>query len=465
MIRRAHRVGIAIDPPYFHELTSNFNIEIESLAKDIANYIPTDRLNVFSDWGTDDEPDWTEGGTDADVARSSFNAGSPEQIGKLLYDVLGIGSTKTLKRTKGGALSTGKRQLELVKLEHPVVPLILRHRELRTLVKNYTMKLPHMARWHPRGNCCPICELPHDSDQWRVHGEMGTTRAETGRINHKNPNLGNVPTRTDDGQAVQAGFIAPPGKRLVNRDLSQIELRCLAHLSNCRSMIEVYERSGDIHDDNARKVFRLGPDEKPDKIKHRMAAKRVGFGIQNGTTEKGLYLQLIMDYGANKMPIPDWLTEDWCKWFIERFLEEHPELQEFFALCWYRARRYGLSWDLFGRVRLVPEVRSTHRWIREAGLRQAQNLPVTATAAGQLKLAMGKAEVLLEQMREQGTHAEGILTIHDAIKVECDEDVADDVNDLLGVAMDTCMDDVDTGEHCFRVPITSDGSVHSRWEK
>lgn len=187
--------------------------------------------------------------------------------------------------------------------------------------------------------------------------------------------------------------------------------------------------------------------------------------MQNGTTEKGLYLQLITDFGANKTPLPDWLTEAWCGAFIESWLNSRPEVREYFELSWYRARRYGLVWDIFGRVRLIPEVRSTHRWIREAGLRQAQNMAITATAAGQLKLAMGKADELLLQLYEQGVWCWPLLTIHDAIKVECDEDVADDVNDLLGVAMDTCMDDVDTGEHMFRVPITSDGSVHSRWEK
>jgi DNA polymerase-1 len=294
---------------------------------------------------------------------------------------------------------------------------------------------------------------------------MGTTRADTGRINHKNPNMGNVPTRTEDGQAVQAGFVATEGCKLVVRDLSQIELRDLAHLSQAKSMIDIYLHGGDIHDDNARKVFRLALDVKPDKIKHRMAAKRVGFGIQNGTTEKGLYLQLVMDYGANQMPIPDWLTEDWCKWFIQEFLNANPELVEYFNLQWYLARRYGLVWDIWGRIKLIPEVQSTHSWIRESGLRQAQNMPVTATAAGQLKLVMGKTEDVLRGMWDAGVWVQPLLTIHDAIMVEVEEDYAEEVSDVLEVVFNDCMRDERTGEHRFRVPIESDGEIMDRWQK
>ena len=470
MIRQARRLGMAIDPPHFHELTSKFSAEVAELEHDITNYIPIERLREFSDAGTDAEDEDKDlsgpGVPEASGASVTvtFNASSPEQIGKLLWDVLGIGGDKKLKRTKGGEISTGKKQLELVKLDHPVVPLVLRHRELKTLIKNYTVKIPRLALWHPAGSCCPVCELAHRSGAWRVHGEMGTTRAETGRINHKNPNLGNIPTRTPDGQAVQAGFIAPPGYRLVNRDLSQIELRCLAHLANCKSMIEVYEHDGDIHDDTCHRALGVPWDEKPDKFKHRMAAKRCNFGIQNGTTEKGLYLQLVMDLGTNKEPVPGWLTETWCAGFIEAWLDSRPEVREYFDLQHYRARRYGMVWDAFGRVRLIPEVRSTHSWIKQAGLRQAQNLPVTATAAGQLKLSMGMVEEALTDLRASGMWAWPVLTIHDAIKVECEEEWAEDVLEVLGTAMDGCMDDRESGERMFRVPIKSDGETMERWK-
>jgi DNA polymerase-1 len=468
MIRRAHRVGMAIDPPYFAELSSRFAAEMVTLEKDIASYIPPDRLTEFAD---SSEAAEEEGGA------ADFNAGSAEQIGKLLFDMLKIGRDETgefrrdLKTTKGGQrLSTGKKQLELIR-SHPIVPLILRFREIRTLKRNYCDKIPRMARFHPRGECCSVCELPHDTDQWRVHGEMGTTRAETGRINHKNPNMGNNPSRSDDGQAVQAGFIAPPGFRLVASDLSQIELRDLAHLANCKSMIETYEQDGDLHTETCYKTGLTPPGRKP-TVAERMGAKRCGFGIQNGTTEKGLFLQLVMDFGNKKEPVPDWLTEDWCKWFIEQWLLVRPEVQALFDRCHYRARRYGMSWEPLGRVRLVPEVKSYLRWVREAGMRQAQNMPVTSFAAGQLKLAMGKADMLLEQMRERGVRAWPLLTIHDSIMVEAEEKYAEDALETLSVAMNTCMDSEDTGECLTRVKIKSDGEVMfdketgvSRWKK
>jgi DNA polymerase-1 len=476
LIRRAHRIGIAIDPPYFKDLSLRFGTEILDLERDISSYIPVDRLREFSGVGAKEEDDDEDGRSALDSttdsrsipsphSSSSFNANSPDQMAKLLYDMLGIGAGKKLKTTNTGRTSTGKKQLELIKLEHPVVPLVLRHRELSKLKLNYADKLPRLAVFHPHGSDCPVCGLRHPAPTWRVHCEMGTTRADTGRINHKNPNEGNIPTRTEDGQLIQGGHTATPGHKLVIADLSQIELRGLAHLSNCKSMISVYESGGDIHDDNARKVFKLAPNVKPDKIKHRMAAKRVGFGIQNGTTKKGLYMQLVMDYGANNLPIPDWLTEDWCQWFIDEFLRANPEVQEYFELQWYRARRYGMVWTSFGRIKLIPEVQSCHSWIRESGLRQAQNMPVTGLAADQLKLIMGKLDAILQKMWDQGVWVQPLLTVHDSVMTESEDKYAEEVLELTRDVMDQVMDDEQTGDRMFMAPIESDGLISERWTK
>lgn len=470
LIRRAHRLGITIDREYMWDLSIKFGNEIKSLEKDIASYIPADRLNEFAD---------AAGEIEEESGSVEFNASSAEQIGKLLFDMLDLKSAadsaglKLAETKTKGRLTTGKKQLEVLqKLQHPIVPLILRHRELKKLKTTYCDNLPKLARLHPRSACCPVCELSHSTDHWRIHGEMGTTRADTGRINHKNPNLGNIPTRTDDGQDVQAGFIAPPGYKIVTRDLSQIELRDLAHLAQASSMINVYQADGDIHDNTSRIVFKLAADVKPDKIKHRMASKRTNFGIMNGTTEKGLYLQLVMDYGSSKIAVPDWLTEDWCKWFISQWLEAYPEVREYFERQWYRARRYGLVWDLFGRIKLIPEVKSYHSWVRQSGLRQAQNMPVTATAAGQLKLIMGKSNQTLQELYDGGVWCWPLLTIHDAVMVEVEEEYAESVSELLIEDFDNCMKDVVTGEETSRVPIKSDGDVIeydktglSRWKK
>lgn len=450
---------------HFWDLGTKFAAERDQVEKDIAEFIPVEKLHEFNKRA--DAMDDDDDGAGYSNSRSDFNAGSPEQIARLLYEILKVDEGLKIKKTASGKMSTGKRQLEQARLKHPVVPMVLRHRELAKLKNTYCDSLPKLARFHPRGSCCPVCELPHKTDQWRVHGELGTTRAETGRINHKNPNLGNIPTRTEDGQAVQAGFVAPPGTRIVTRDLSQIELRGLAHLSNCKSMIDVYLADGDIHTDTCYRTGMVPVGEKPDKYKHRMAAKRVNFGIQNGTTEKGLYLQLVMDFGSSKMPVPDWLTEDWCKKFIEDWLDSRPEVRAYFDLQHYRAIRYGMVWESFGRVRLVPEMASCHHWIKDAGKRQAQNMPVTSIAAAQLKLSIGKTEEMLLELWDggYGPWVWPLMTIHDSIMVEADEEVAEDVGEMLGVAMDGCMTDEQTGELRFRVPIKSDGSVMERWEK
>lgn len=457
MIRRMQRAGMAIDREYFHQLSSEFAAEMQSLERDISSYIPPDRLHEFSARSAVIEEE---------QGSASLNPRSAEQIGALLWDMLGVGAGQSnLKRTGQGKVSTGKKNLELVKNQHPVVSVILRYREVSKLKSTYTDTLPLLAKHHPRSNCCPICEWPHDAETWRVHGQLGTTRADTGRINHQKPNLGNVPTRTDDGQRVQAGFVASPGKLIVARDLSQIELRDLAHLSVCQAMLATYAADGDIHDMTARKVFNLPADEKPDKIKHRMAAKRTGFSIMNGTTDKGLFMQLVMDYGISKLPVPDWLTLEWCRWFIEQFLAAYPEIRDYFARMWYRARRYEMAWDSFGRVKLIPEVRSTHAWVKESGLRQAQNMPITSLAAGQLKLAMGALEETLLELLGAGVWAMPAMTIHDSIMVEVGERHAGVVLETMGRVMDAVMDDVDTGEPMLRVPIKSDGESMSYWKK
>src|ERR1700744_5079307 len=450
-LRRMRRLGMCLDREYLWDLGSQFADEMRTLSKDISSYVPIDRLNGFITTESDAEEEGT------------INPSSPDQIGRLLFDILSLHEGKNLKRTKAGALSTGKRQLETLRYDHPLIPKVLRYREVSKLRSTYTHKLPSLAKLHPRSLSCPVCELRHDTDQWRVHGEVGTTRAATWRFNHKSPNLGNIPSRTEDGQLVQAGFIAPPGKILVNRDLSQIELRGLAHLSRSPSMINAYVNNIDLH---TQTCYDTGLATYPNKpgLGERMAAKRANFGISNGSTEVGLYLQLISDFGSIGTPMPTWITEEWCKDFIKRRLESDPFIPEYFELQWYRARRYGLVWNEFGFCRPVPEVHSTHSWIREAGLRQAQNMPITSLAAGQMKLCMARCEYYLRELYDDQA-AWPLMTIHDALMHEVDEDRADEVNAITEYCFDGCMDDVNTGERLFRTPIKSDGDAVYRWVK
>lgn len=468
MVRRMQRLGIAIDIPYFQELSSRFGSQMALLEKEINSYIPSWAIDQFV--GKSKQIEEEEGET-------SINPNSAEQIADLLFNVLKVGAGKDLKMTKSGKqISAGKKQLELLRLDHPVVTPILKYKEYAKLKSTYTDSLPLLAKHHPRGSCCPVCELPHSADTWRVHTELPTTRAATGRFASRNPNLQNIPARTEEGRAVRAGFIASPGTRLVSTDFSQIELRDAAHCANAKSMIEVYQQGKDIHIYTACRAFNLGYDKFADLAKRkksltkkeekefsdfslncRMPSKNLNFMIIYGAMAKGLQAQLALS-GLF------WSIEE-CERFIDRWFELYPEMREYMDLQHYRARRYGLVWDLLGRIRLTPEVESYHRWICSAGLRQAGNLPIQSVAAGQMKLAMGELEPVLLDLLEAGVFVYPLLTIHDELLQEADEEVADEIKALTEGVFSRCCHDQDTGENLWRVPIGSDGAVMERWKK
>jgi DNA polymerase-1 len=229
-------------------------------------------------------------------------------------------------------------------------------------------------------------------------------------------------------------------------------------------MIRIYEADGDIHLATAMKTFGITDPAQVDKYKHRLPSKRVNFGIQNGTTEKGLHAQLVTDYWAAGMIPPDWLTEQWCKEFIASWHKSYPEVDPWFKVQHYRARRYGFVWDPWGRVRYIPQVRSTHFWKVSEGLREAQNFAVTASNAEQTKLAMAECEGEFELLRRHGVHAEGLLSCHDQIIVEVEDEYAMAVGEMIRHIFENVMQDRATGERLWRVPIKADLEVMGRWE-
>jgi DNA polymerase-1 len=461
MITRMQRFGIAIDIPYLHELTSSLETQCAELAEDISSFIPRARLDQFVSQAAAIEQEAAQQNRDTVV---EFNAASAEQVRVLLFHTLGIGKGRRLKRTATGEISTGKRQLEMCREDHPVVGKVLAYRERAKLKSTYTSALPRMAKYHPRGDC-PVCETYHAAETWRLHSEFPTTRAATGRLASRGPNLQNIPIRTELGQAIRAAFIASPGMLLVSVDWSQMELRNLAHLSHCGSMINAYKRNEDIHDLTARACFGLKENEKPDKTRHRLAAKRANFSIQNGTSADGLLAQLVMDYGLSEIPVPDWLTKEWCAWFIVRWLEKYEECNAYFELQHYRAKRYRFVWDSFGGVRPVPEVMSCHYWKVSEGLRQAQNLPITALNAGQMKLVMGELQEDFDSLARGGVLITPLLSIHDQLIAEVAENHARDLGRLMQARFNSVMDDRTTGERLFDVPIQSDCEIAQRWIK
>ena len=458
-LNRMSRVGIAIDPPYLAELSSEFAAEMETLQHDIAAYVPRTALDRFCSEAdrADAEAEQTGGG--------EFNAASPEQIRALLFGTLAIGRRgQKLKRTSTGEISTGRKNLDLCRDDHPVVPLVLQYRERAKLKSAFCDALPQLARLHPRGPCCPLCELPHAEPTYRLHTTFTTTRAITGRLSSRKPNLQQIPIRSHLGARIRAAFVASPGCKLVSVDFSQMEIRDLAHLANAQSMIRVYEADGDIHLTTAMKAFGVGDPAKVDKYLHRLPSKRVNFGIQNGTTEKGLHAQLVSDYWAAGMTPPPYLTEDWCKDFIVKWHAAYPEVQPYFDVCYYRARRYGFVWGPWGRVRYIPQVQSSLSWKRDEGLREAQNFAVTNSNSEQTKLAMAECDDEFSLLRGVGVYVEPLLTIHDQVIAEAEEEYSGPVGESMVRVFEGVMDDRETGERLWRVPIKSDCEILDRWK-
>jgi DNA polymerase-1 len=275
----------------------------------------------------------------------------------------------------------------------------------------------------------------------------------------RKPNLQQVPQRTELGAKIRLAFIAPPGRKLVSVDFSQIELRDLAHLSQCESMMRTYRHRcpqcpgcglNDIHTTTAMEVFGVADPLQVDKLYQRLPCKNVNFMIVYGAGAKGLQAQLALS-GI-------YWTEEECERFIRRWFSTKPEVGEWIGLQSYRARRYGFVWDTFGRVRRVPETRSCHGWIRAAGIRQAGNMPIQSVSAGQTKLAMGELDELLEPL-ENNHSIWPLLSIHDQLIYEADEDVAEELKEIMISVFAGVMN----GE--WSVPIDADGEIMDRWKK
>ena len=459
-LNRMSRYGIAVDIDHLNQLSVEFGKKKDDLQKEISSYVPKEDLDKFVEesnrieYGpeeSDDEPDFDW----------EINASSADQIRVLLFDVCKIGKGKKLKVTSTGELSTGKKNMDICREDHPVVPLVMQYREYSKLKSSFADALPKKARFHPAGKGCPLCELDHVESTNRLHTTFTTTRAVTGRLASKSPNLQQIPLRTPEGSRIRQAFMASKGTRLVSVDFSQMEIRDLAHLANATSMINVYRDDGDIHLNTAMKAFGIDDPELVDKYKHRLPAKRTNFGIQNGTTGTGLFAQLVGDYWASGKKPPEYMTKEWCDRFIVEWHDIYPEVQPYFDTQYYRARRYGFVWNEFGRTRWIPQVRSTLPYKVHEGLREAQNFSVTSSNAEQTKLAMAECE---ELFLESGVWSWPLLSIHDQVIAEVEEDYADVIGDEMVRIFEECMVDRQTGKDLWRCPIKAECEILERWK-
>ena len=314
-----------------------------------------------------------------DLAGEEFMIGSPQQLGEVLFTKLGL----SRKRRGKTGFSTDARVLQAIRDEHPIVEKIERWRELTKLVQTYLEQLP--AAIGPDG---------------RLHTTLLQTNTATGRLASINPNLQNIPIRTEIGREIRACFIAEPGNTLLSVDYSQVELRVLAHIAGEDVLKDIFRRGEDVHAETASAVF--GVDHADITVGMRSKAKMVNFGIVYGLSAYGL---------ADRLRIPQEEAQE----FIDRYLERFPAVARFIDDTITQAEEHGYVSTLFGRRRQVPEIRARNWQTRKLGERLAVNSIIQGTAADVIKVAMVRCH---DKLAEAGLATRMIMQIHDELLFE-----------------------------------------------
>lgn len=331
-------------------------------------------------------------------ADQEFNISSPTQLADILFDKLGL-PTAGIKKGKTG-YSTAARELDKLRGTHPIIDLITQYREVAKLKNTYIDTLPQQV----------------DKDS-RLHTTFALTVAQTGRLSSNDPNLQNIPTRTDLGRRIRTAFVAGKGRKLVSADYSQFELRLAAVLAKDKELIDMFNRGADIHSTTAAQVY--GREQEDVTKQQRRAAKVINFGILYGMSPHGLS-------NATGM------SREQAAAFIDRYKELRKPLFDYMERILEFARDNGYVETLFGRRRPMPDIRSSNFLIRQAAERAAINMPIQGTEADLMKLAMIQADKALKSHKDSYM----LLQIHDSILVECPAADADKVGRLLKKTME-----------------------------
>ncbi len=325
------------------------------------------------------------------LAGEEFNIGSPLQLRKIIFDKLNLG-TADIKKTKTG-YSTAASELEKLRSRHEIVDKIFIHRELSKLKNTYLDALPRLV----------------NKKTGRLHTSFNQTVTATGRLSSSNPNLQNIPIKSEEGQKIRRAFIAAPGYRLISLDYSQIDLRVLAHFTRDPGLQEAFRKGEDIHSAVAARIFNkpLAQVEKND----RRIAKVVNFGIVYGMSAHGLSQTLKVERNQ-------------AKEYIERYFAKHPLVQEYMKEMAAFAKQHGYVETLFGRRRNLPEINSSQFAVRGSAERMAINMPIQGTASDIVKLAM---IAVAKCLTEYGRQARMLLQVHDELLLEVKEDKVTEV--------------------------------------
>lgn len=345
-----------------------------------------------------------------------FNIHSTKQLGELLFEKLGL---PPVKKTKNG-YSTNADVLEKLKNKHPIIPAIMDYRMLTKLKSTYADGLIKMI-----------------ADDGRIHTTFQNLVTATGRLSSTDPNLQNIPVRTDLGAEIRKMFISGPGKVLVDADYSQIELRVLAHIADDKTMQEAFESGMDIHTVTASQVFKT-PVGSVTPLQRRHA-KAVNFGIVYGISE----FSLSEDIGVSRYE---------AKEYINNYLANYHGVKEYMQQVVLQARECGYTQTIYGRRRQIPELTSSNYMVRQGAERIALNTPIQGSAADLIKLAMIQIDKALS---EQFPQAKLLLQVHDELIVECPEEIAPQVCELVSSSMQQVAQ--------LKVPLTAEAKWGRTW--
>jgi DNA polymerase-1 len=395
VIKKMEEKGVKIDVAYLKELSTEYHKELDKLQAKIWEY-----------------------------AGEEFNVNSPKQLGEILFG-------KILAQTKGKVTATGNRstkesELEKVRDAHPIVPLLLQYRELQKLLSTYIDSIPEKV-----------------AGGGRLHASFLQTGAVTGRLSSQDPNLQNIPIKSELGKRIRNAFIAEEGSVLAAFDYSQIELRIAAFMSGEEKLIEIFKSGGDVHTGVASFVFKVPPEKVDAEMRRR--AKVINFGILYGM-------------GVNALKANLGTSKDEAKQFHEEYFKNFSTLANFLEKTKYEAAKTGYTETFFGRRRFFPGLHSKLPFIRAASERMAINAPLQGTSADLIKLAMIKVNDLLE--KENLTDKVFlILTVHDELVYEIEEDVVPKIRGKIIEVMEGLIPLSETAG----VPLVVSSSVGKNW--